>query len=269
MVFPQNGSLTTDKRTVNDSEGWSTQNEWEGYQTKNQTEIVDGGVQLREIQGIQSAIHKWPYSEGSGSTAADTVGNADGNIDGATWVSGDWEGGYALSGDGNDFVNVGTLGSFGSQLTSTSGWAIIFTLETGSNDQYFGVGSGDTRIWITAETSQGFQSGKLNMRIRDNNANNLRFASNTTISDGTRRRCVINAEGGDLNNWEIWLNGSEDGSTIDLNDPVSPTNFTDPFYHMGASGGSFTTGIIDNVILSDEKLTQTEIENDYNIQPWS
>lgn len=47
----------------------------------------------------------WSFDEGSGSTAADGVGNLDGSIDGATWIA-DGATGSALRFDGNDRVTI-------------------------------------------------------------------------------------------------------------------------------------------------------------------
>lgn len=50
--YPSNGSLTTDKRTINDSDGWGTQSEWEAYQSASNVVVTNGTVQLAEAVGF-------------------------------------------------------------------------------------------------------------------------------------------------------------------------------------------------------------------------
>lgn len=46
--FEETGSLTTDKRTVDSSTEWDTQEEWEAFQEANQIEIDNGVLSLAE-----------------------------------------------------------------------------------------------------------------------------------------------------------------------------------------------------------------------------
>lgn len=48
MPFQNNGSLTSNKLTINDSDGWSTQTEWNQYQSLSGINIVNGSVKLAE-----------------------------------------------------------------------------------------------------------------------------------------------------------------------------------------------------------------------------
>lgn len=107
--YPSNGSLTTDKRTVDDSATWDSQAEWEAYQEAMDVEIVNGAVQLADVAIPDSVDHHWPTDEGSGSTLTDNKGTVDGTINGETWVSdSNAVGDFVLDSDGtDDYTNLG------------------------------------------------------------------------------------------------------------------------------------------------------------------
>lgn len=50
MPFPQSGTLTTDKRTVNDSTQWETSQDWDNNQSSTNIDIQNGVIKLLEDQ---------------------------------------------------------------------------------------------------------------------------------------------------------------------------------------------------------------------------
>lgn len=76
MPYQTNGSLTTDKRVVDDTTTWDTQSHWEAYQSKNNVELVNGSVQLADAipdsaidrfvaSDFDSATGDWPGTQGN------------------------------------------------------------------------------------------------------------------------------------------------------------------------------------------------------------
>ena len=57
--FETSGTLTTDKRTVNDTTTWDTQTEWEAYQSKDGIEINNGVLELAQLSVVDSAVARW------------------------------------------------------------------------------------------------------------------------------------------------------------------------------------------------------------------
>lgn len=48
MVFQENGNLTTDKRTANDTSNWDTDTDWNAYQSKSGIQVSNGVLKLAE-----------------------------------------------------------------------------------------------------------------------------------------------------------------------------------------------------------------------------
>lgn len=80
--YLSNGTLTTDKRTVDDAQTWDTQTEWEAYQSVTDVEIVNGAVQLAEVAVPATAIAWYDATQdGSASGPITTIPDQLGNHD--------------------------------------------------------------------------------------------------------------------------------------------------------------------------------------------
>ena len=232
--------------------------------------ISDGSI-ISDIP--DGAIHQWQLSEGSGNTASDAVGENDGDIQGPDWVSNSWFEGFALDGDGStDIVQCGVLDGLTESVISGE-FAIVFTVQTTQSDGYLGgMESGATAATIQIGNEAGSPpSGSLAPWVNDDNGDFLIQYSNTTIDDGDKYRCVCNMHGTDATAWEIWINAVDDGVSTELNQ--SPSNYSDGTNEFGwfdrGDQSSAVDCILDNMIIFDRHLTESEIENDYETQPWS
>jgi len=242
-----------------------------------QVRTGDGRILFDRFAIPDSAIYHWMLDEGAGSTAEDSVGTLDADVVGASWVSGDWEGDYALDGDGSsDYLNVGELGSFGSKIGD--GVTILMTIETTDDDVYCAGtrdgGVSDMIFYLTVGNQSGShdESGKFGMGIRDSSRNDVRaYYDGSDVNDGDKHRVVM-ATDGTSDNTEIWQDGSENtgidstGSGDDWND------FDDDFYFFGRNNSGIDgamDGVIDNIMICDEILSSSEIQDDYDNQPWS
>lgn len=223
-----------------------------------------------------SAIHRWKYDEGSGSTVADNIGSADGAITGATWESGTYIGSNALSSDGqDDYVNTSSLGSFGSSLGS--GWAIAFTFESTSMDAEFILGrnngGGQTRM-VVHSGSWSSSQGSLGLTLQDDNGNTDVATTNSTFNDGSKHRLVINVPDSSASNFEFYVDNSSKATTVQSSEGASSfSDFSGPVYiHVENDSGSLNNphkGKLDDVIIFDSTLSSQEIQDDYDRQPWS
>lgn len=70
MPYSSNGTLTSSKLTINDSDGWDTQSEWEAAQSQSKTTITNGIVELSQIS--ETVMEDWEsqsFSNYGGDTA--------------------------------------------------------------------------------------------------------------------------------------------------------------------------------------------------------
>lgn len=215
---------------------------------------------------LSQVIHRWPIKEGSGTTAKNTVGS-DGTINGATWNSGTWTGGYALNGDGeDDWIDVGDLGNFGGNMDTD--FAIALTIDNYDNGSWiFSRNEGAQLISLDTDNTSHWR-----WRIRDKDSNEIRVESQSSTSS-SKQRIVLNKTSNSASGMEIWLDGSQASTNILQDNAFSnPEDFSGPVallarYSGGA--GSYYTGNIDNVIICSTSQSSSEIQSDYNQQPWS
>lgn len=92
MPYVSNDTLVTDKRTINDSDGWDSQSEWAAYQSVDGIVINNGVLELVDIPVIDS-FEDEDYSEYSGelgsfsfSTDAATDGTVAGEVSSSSGV---------------------------------------------------------------------------------------------------------------------------------------------------------------------------------------
>jgi hypothetical protein len=84
-----------------------------------------------------NVVSHWRLDEGSGTTAYDSLGDHNGTIYGATWTP-DGQFGNALSFDGSDYVDIGSLGV-------TGDWTVCFWAKSSDNtgSVYYPIGLGN------------------------------------------------------------------------------------------------------------------------------
>ena len=216
-----------------------------------------------------SAIHQWKLDEGSGTTVADSVDNNDGTVNGATWVSGSWTGGFALNGDGtNDDITLTTLDNFGSNLYSD--FTILFTVQTtdGGNTLYT---AGDFNVQgIAARGGRRNSSGTFDFAVRDDDGNYIE-THHDGIADGNKKRVAFVKRGNSKDDLEVWLNATQSGEVGNFGGTIRNDfrNFNTPLRFLSSDGSRYLNGTVDNPIIYDTALSATEIQDDYNKQPWS
>lgn len=132
--YQTEGSLTTDKRTVDDTTTWDSQSEWEAYQSASGVEIVDGSVQLAELTVPVDVTNRWPMDAGSGSTLTDDIGSVPGALYGGWGVNGDAVGGYVTMFDtaNNDYWVTDTSFGVNSEQMTAMTWVYWTDNSTGN-----------------------------------------------------------------------------------------------------------------------------------------
>lgn len=278
--YPSDGTLTTDKRTVDDSATWASQSEWAAYQSATDTEVVDGAVQLvDEYVDIPTGIHRWPYEEGSGSTVSDVIGSADGTLNGPTWVSGTWIRDFALSSDGtDDYVDVGDLSGSGFGAMIDDPWSIAWSFSTTDNGGYFMGINATQRVSIqTGDVFGLVPEGELCIDIAGENSNVLRVftTGGNNVNDGDKHRAVLTHDGSfDASGFQFYVDGSSLSMTTDADQDLGAfNNFSVPWYffarNQDGSPQAPLAATLDEPIIADAEWDSQTVEDDYNRQPWS
>jgi len=212
-------------------------------------------------------------------TATDSIGSANGTVNGVSSVSGTYQGGSAGDGDGtDDYIDVGTLGSFGSNLDTD--FAISFTVDdlTTSNRvaALGGVniinGEGGPLVELNEPSAGGvsliLQDETGDFYITDTSSGGF-------VDDGAKHRVLLNKtqnSGGGGN--DIYIDNTQVSTTVDLDQGFSSvSDFTAPLYLFARSTNGtdefHTPGVLDDVIFYGSSLSSSEISDDYNLQPWS
>jgi hypothetical protein len=211
-----------------------------------------------------SAIdHRWPIDEGSGGTVFDDQGSLDGTKDGASWSSvADAQGGYELDFDGsNDSVN---FSSETSTLDTSTNFTVAFTIridDLGAGDQLiiYHTISDDNRVQCGIDASSNFI-------FQVDNPDQF-AVSWSGASSGTRVRLAITVDNTN-NNIKIYENTS---------DSTGSGSFVGNFVGSGAGHrwGERADDIrqfggeLDDVVYYNTILDSTQIQEDYDRQPWS
>lgn len=224
-----------------------------------------------------SAIHKWKFDEGSGTTAADAIGSTDLTLStSAMWTSGTWVGDNAADGDGtDDFGSATQLGTFGSSMDTD--FALATTIQTTDTNAYLCgvINSGDsTEFRIDIGRNGSLPSDVLGVVISDSNGNSLYPYTDNAYNDGNKHRVVINKTGNTTSDVRIWIDGTDVSQSINRDQSFSnpsdfDVNWTTHALNNGGSVGTHLDVTIDDMIFADNSWTSTEIQDDFDRQPWS
>ena len=217
-----------------------------------------------------SAIHQWAFDEGSGSTATDSAGDNDLSISGASWVSNGFEGGFALDFDGTD---DNATGSFISQLTGDNEFSFAFTVDLdnsskgseGTTEQVIYNADEDGSFENTFTCSVGNDSSDaFEFESRDSNGD-IAFRSGIDVSgESGLARLTITHDGS--GNSTVYLNGSE---VTDQNLNGNVENDSGFAIASDSKNDLYWDGRMDHPIAYDSELSSSEVQNDYDTQPWS
>jgi len=220
-----------------------------------------------------SAIYRWKFNEGSGSTVNDSDPDGDGStengtINGASWISdSSYLGGTALdfnstNSDNVSFFPVSALDasttSFSCALTvnpdNETQSAILQSAYEGGVDRAV-IGIGNSEIFAGTRIN-GSQFGKVESSIGD------------ISTAGNIRVCYTFDSGNDSG--QLFINGSDDtnSSSFDLRN-ISHTNDALTIGTENDGTDQPYDGIVDDVIVYTSVLSPSEAQSDYEVQPYS
>lgn len=228
---------------------------------------TSGGVLWGEysLAILNSAIHHIKFSEGSGTAAADDIGNLDLTLNTETWSSGNWVGDYAFNPDGTD--DEATTSTDAEELTQTGSWSIGVAIEAstwpsnGNPEGVLGHKTGDTQTGIIVEKDSSgtpYVAGS----VFDSPSNSWVDRSSTTASEGKVDIIYVFDNG----TGTVYSNAttSDEGNIIS-NGTKSTTGLV-----VGSENSNvYFGGLIGDVRIYNKALTQSEVEHEYNRQPWS
>jgi hypothetical protein len=244
------------------------------------TQIVRGSIDSGlTIPYIPPGSTDWyRMSKGSGTTVKNwrrtSAGIRYGTINGASWVSGNYTDGYALSGDGSDdFIDLHTMDDWAPELKTA--WTVAFTIETtDTSSAFLGSTGGSPGFGIGMNRFQA-DSGEIRVLVQDNSSNTVFVTGNRpgAVNDGNKHRVVVVGETSDPSNWEIYIDTNEESVVVQddgLSGSVGP--FSENMYLLcrnNSGATQFTNGTMDNVIFSTDAWSSSQVSTDYNEQPWT
>lgn len=242
------------------------------------TITVNGRELTVEVIGTNavpdSTINHWPFLDRSNSTVVDKVGSSDGTANGSTNVSGAWYDGYAEDGDGtDDYINLGKT-AIGPERDT--GFTILFTVQTTQDTVSYISGKGSSVSgWLMMLSDDLGSAGSVDLFLADSDGDREEgHTSGGLINDGSKHRVAWRVPSADATTWEVYIDGSSVGFTVDRNEGASPSGTFDyDLYALArnnnGSADRHLDGTMDNILFCGTGLTSQEITNDYNNQPWS
>ena len=205
-----------------------------------------------------SAIFQTRILSGGGTTLVDEINGNDGSINGPSWVSDSSAvDGFELSFDGSGFVNFGEPAELDLNAGPITIIATVSSTGTGSNQAIIGkVNSQDTRGYTLYINPDGY--------LEWYDSDGASAPSNTAIDDGNKHRVVAQqAADGSV---AYYVDGQSDGTASGSGSYASGSNL---YFGDRQAGGWGLNGNLDNVIITDDLLSVSKIQSDYNSQPWS
>lgn len=245
---------------------------------------------LEDILVAPEYVHLWnPLVEFGG--AFGYAGNRTDIYGNPNFVQNDkWVGGEALDTSGGDYGTT-LPQDLTFQLMNDVRWTIAFTTQlgsgdygSGSNNRFFetwennlvdgkpGITDNDTAYWMIATDRNNAGPGEILF-----NSESLNVSSNATVDDNTPHRVVIeDTFDGPMaaSNIDIYVDATE--TTGDRSGSADHTHRIATGSGFGGRKGGlsgFDNGIdaiIDNYVMYlDYNLSASEIQTDYDNQPWS
>ncbi|AQT69076.1 Laminin G domain protein [Anaerohalosphaera lusitana] len=191
-------------------------------------------------------IHRWRLDDSDGTTAEDSVGTADGTVDGASWTAGKIGG--ALMFDGDDSVLFSTTPSLEGQVDfSVAAWVKTSSATAQTVvQQRVGGYNGEYVLNINS-------NGTVNFMIYGDNAYQFNFSTYDTVNDGQWHHLVAVRDG---RYGFIFIDGVMKGA-----DHGDIRNLS---ANIGVSAGNSFNGQIDDIRICSKALSSKEVGKLYD-----
>ena len=237
--------------------------------------LVDG----EEVGGIpDSAVLHYPFKDRDNNTIVEVLQDENATANGTTNISNNWFEGFAEDFDGDDDRVEIPIQSWTSTVQNVN-WGFAFTFtsnDNGSFENLFGGPGGGTGHDITVRSGVRGSSGSLETEMHSGGDRIEVYSDASGFFDGGKYRVFWRSTGNDASDLELYVNNSEESLSIENNN--SGFDWADfdppdePLFMGGDNNGGdlrrFTDMEGDNVIVYNNP-TRGDIEEDYNIQPWS
>jgi hypothetical protein len=256
--------------------------------TNNDTASTSINVQS-QLTLPSSARNQWSISNASGSTVPDGIGSSTGTLNGANRVTNrpyKDNVGINSTGSTSQYLDLGLIGNFGSSLDTDFAVAVTFVTNTTpsggtllfgqSSSNGSGGTSGDaTTLGIVPKSDTTI---KFRLKDQDNDALAVETPSlDSPISDGNLHRYLFNKTSNSASGLEVYQDAVKQSKTITSS--ASTFGNVIDFDLNGVQmlrkqfNGGFTTspltGTIDNIVIYDSSLSSSEIQDDFDLQPWN
>ena len=271
-------------QTVAGALQWVSQNTDAGYEYSFELVSEDSAInQFTVVVGtdlLEKTLYQYPIRSRSDSTIVETISSTNATAQGSVNVEGDFWGGYAERGDGStsyfEFPNA-----IAQWADTTSQKWVAFTVDNATSDGTF--------IALTNSTSGGgneyyriYKKGsefKFLSGIYGQSSGDHRYNAQTTSGPLTSGKHRIVFQKTATNSADLWV----DGNQIGLSESTSDYGWNGFYgnssnFHVGGlamldetnTPRNYLDADLDNVMFGTNgtNLTSTEIQNDYETQPW-
>ncbi len=212
-------------------------------------------------------IDHWKFDEGSGTTAADSVGSITGTLSGTQWVTPGHVGASALSFNGSSaYVQLASLPTSTGDLTVTF-WMKLSSLAVNQVAIYFPTAMPDSTDGMVI----GFYrvNNSLLTTARAHSATYGKESTANSIAANTWYHIAVTKTAGQIQ--KIYIN-AVDSTTASTTGDGNSWGISQGFAMIGADDtgpgvdptGSFWNGQLDDVRLYDHQLSAQEIANIFN-----
>lgn len=279
MPEEPDGSFQTRARSITEigELQWGTpENDWnDEIETSSGVTVTDSGTttpgdSIPNIDVYSTADHRYILDDVETGTVSDTIGSADGTVNGVTSTDGTYSGGSAGDGDGSSAYISFPLSSWASTYAQ-SAHTVTYTFQTSATTRsnFFGVLEDFERwrAWLT-------DTGNITYNIEESGPSQIQIKTTGNWNDGNTHRVALRKQPGDTaDTLDIFVDGARVSTTIEKDTALTGFSFSQSLYlfarHYSNTDSYHLNGIIDDVILFPTDLTSTQIEEDYNAQVWS
>ena len=273
-------------QTVEGALQWVSQNTDSGYEYSFELVSADSAsnqftvMVKNEPDPPENTLYQYPIRSRSDSTIVETISSTNATAQGSVNVEGDFWGGYAERGDGStsyfEFPN-----SIAQWADTTSQQWVAFTVDNATSDGTF--------IALTNSTSGGgneyyriYKKGsefKFLSGIYGQSSGDHRYNAQTTSGPLTSGKHRIVFQKTATNSADLWVDGNQIGLSESTKDGGWEAFHGDVYdIHVGGLATldetntplNYLDADLDNVMFGTNgtNLTSTEIQNDYEAQPW-
>lgn len=254
--------------TVHNSEGIQTGTFIFDPQEPGSYTIPVNGQELTVKVKYLSTIHKsvfgrWPLNKGSGTTASNTIASKDLSFSGSpTWkTDSNAIGNFVLSLDGNDYLTASPYTEIKYNTSFSIG--VTFNIDKSDASESDTIIANETTDSAFSLTLEGTNGDLLSANIRNKNNDKYTGRATSLFDYGVKQRAVVTFDGS--SRMTLYINSSGTTSGKD-NLRFGSTGFV-----VGARGGGINRmiGDLDEIFISDVEMTASEVQDDYDRQPWS